>query len=285
MQIIHTPSEMQELCRNRHDGKCIGFVPTMGFLHEGHLSLVQESNRQCDITIVSIFVNPSQFGANEDLGSYPRNLERDLQLLSNYKVDYVFIPAAEDMYPKPYRTWVNVSGISEVLCGASRPGHFTGVATIVLKLVNLVQPDKMFMGEKDFQQVAVLKAMLKDLNNATQIVACPIMREADGLAMSSRNTYLKGESRQQALCLSKAIHMAQQLYKDGIIDISMLSEAASEIIENNHGEIDYIEFVNPETLAHVDAADADTRMILAVKIGATRLIDNASLGACQVIPI
>jgi pantoate--beta-alanine ligase len=275
LSIIHTPLEMQALSQNWQKGLSIGFVPTMGFLHEGHLSLVQESNRMCDVTVVSIFVNPSQFGANEDLSSYPRNLERDLQLLSKHKVDYVFIPKAEDIYPPTYRTWVNVTGISEVLCGASRPGHFTGVATVVLKLVNIVKPGLMFMGEKDYQQVTVLKAMLKDLNVPTTIIPCPIMREADGLAMSSRNTYLKGEARQQALCLYKAILMAKQLYREGIRDTNMLCEAASEIIKTNKGEIDYIEFVDPETLAHVGYAEADTRMILAVKVGVTRLIDNS----------
>ncbi|MDD2228568.1 MAG: pantoate--beta-alanine ligase [Candidatus Cloacimonetes bacterium] len=278
MTQVHTPEEMQGISHNWQKDKTIGFVPTMGFLHEGHLSLVKESNKQCDITIVSIFVNPAQFGASEDLGSYPRNMERDLQLLSEYKVDYVFIPTAEDIYPKPYRTWVNVEGISELLCGASRPGHFRGVATVVLKLVNLVNPDLMFMGEKDFQQVAVLKTMLKDLNLRTKIVSCPIVREADGLAMSSRNTYLTGETRQQALCLSKAIHKAKQLFSQGITDTKVLLQAASEIIIEHNAEINYIQFVHPETLLPAEIAVADTRMILAVKVGKTRLIDNAQLG-------
>ena len=270
---------MQALSQNWQKDKTIGFVPTMGFLHEGHLSLVEASTLQCDTTIVSIFINPSQFGANEDLSSYPRNMERDLQLLSSYKVDYVFIPTAEDIYPQFYRTWVNVEGISEVLCGASRPGHFRGVATVVLKLVNLVNPDLMFMGEKDFQQVAVLKTMLSDLNLHCKIVPCPIIREADGLAMSSRNTYLSGETRQQALCLSKAIHKAKQLYSQGIRDIKILLQAASKIIVDHNAEIDYIQFVHPETLLPVEIAETDTRMILAVKVGKTRLIDNAQLRA------
>jgi pantoate--beta-alanine ligase len=268
---------MQALSQSWQNGLSIGFVPTMGFLHQGHLSLVQESNRQCDVTVVSIFVNPSQFGANEDLGSYPRDLERDLQLLSNFKVDYVFIPSTEDMYPKPYRSWVNVSGISEVLCGASRPGHFTGVATVVLKLVNLVKPDLMFMGEKDFQQVTVLKAMLKDLNVSTQIVPCPIVREADGLAMSSRNIYLKGDARQQALCLIKAIRKVQQLYRDGIHDTNRLYTAAEVVVMGNKAVIDYIKFVNNETRVEMETADHTTRMIVAVKVDGTRLIDNAPL--------
>ncbi|MCK9308839.1 MAG: pantoate--beta-alanine ligase [Candidatus Cloacimonetes bacterium] len=279
MQLIQTLQEMQALSQNWQKDKTIGFVPTMGFLHEGHLSLVEASTLQCDTTIVSIFINPSQFGANEDLSSYPRNMERDLQLLSSYKVDYVFIPTAEDIYPQFYRTWVNVEGISEVLCGASRPGHFRGVATVVLKLVNLVNPDLMFMGEKDFQQVAVLKTMLSDLNLHCKIVPCPIIREADGLAMSSRNTYLSGETRQQALCLSKAIHKAKQLYSQGIRDIKILLQAASKIIVDNNAEIDYIQFVHPETLLPVEIAETDTRMILAVKVGKTRLIDNAQLRA------
>ncbi|GAB1468089.1 pantoate--beta-alanine ligase [Candidatus Cloacimonadota bacterium] len=279
MQLIQTLQEMQALSQNWQQDKTIGFVPTMGFLHEGHLSLVEASTLQCDTTIVSIFINPSQFGANEDLSSYPRNMERDLQLLSSYKVDYVFIPTAEDIYPQFYRTWVNVEGISEVLCGASRPGHFRGVVTVVLKLVNLVNPDLMFMGEKDFQQVAVLKTMLSDLNLHCKIVPCPIIREADGLAMSSRNTYLIGETRQQALCLSKAIHKAKQLYSQGIRDAKILLQAASKIIVDHNAEIDYIQFVHPETLLPVENAEADTRMILAVKVGKTRLIDNAQLRA------
>lgn len=277
MQIINSTAEMQTISRKWQAGKKVGFVPTMGYLHEGHLSLVKASNEQCEITVVSIFVNPSQFGANEDLGSYPRDIERDLRLLSAYKVDYVFIPEADDMYAKPYHTWVEVQGISEGLCGASRPGHFRGVATVVLKLVNLVKPDLMFMGEKDFQQVAVLKAMLKDLNVSTEIVPCPIVREADGLAMSSRNTFLTGELRQQALCLYKAIGRVKELFAQGINDTMVLHEAAEEVIREHHGQTDYISFVDTDTLLETKTALPRTRIVLAVKIGNTRFIDNSSI--------
>lgn len=277
MQIITSTAEMQTLSQNWQADKNVGFVPTMGFLHAGHLSLVQASNEQCDVSVVSIFVNPSQFGANEDLGSYPRDIERDLKLLSAYKVDYVFIPEADEMYAKPYYTWVEVEGISEGLCGASRPGHFRGVATVVLKLVNLVKPDLMFMGEKDFQQVAVLKAMLKDLNVDTEIIPCPIVREADGLAMSSRNTYLTGELRQKALCLFKAICRVKDLFTQGLIDTLILRKAAEEVIMEYNGQIDYISFVEPDSLMETKTAKPNTRVILAVKIGNTRLIDNSSL--------
>jgi pantoate--beta-alanine ligase len=277
MQIINSPAEMQAISRAWARGKSIGFVPTMGFLHEGHLSLVRESKRNCDTTVVSIFVNPSQFGANEDLGSYPRDMKRDLELLEGCQADYVFCPEANDMYPKPYHSWVNVDGLSEVLCGASRPGHFRGVATVVLKLVNLVKPDYMYMGEKDFQQVAVLNTLLKELNVLTRIVSCPIVREPDGLAMSSRNTYLTGEARQQALCLSKAIIAAKAMYKKGCRNVSSIITECQSIISSHGGETDYIKIVNPYTLIEVLSPEDNSRIILAVKIGKTRLIDNASL--------
>jgi len=220
MQIVTSIEQMQAIALDYAKEKSVGFVPTMGFLHKGHLSLVEQSNKLCDHTVVSIYVNPSQFGANEDLGSYPRNMTRDLELLGQYKVDYVFCPTTEDMYPADYRTWINVEELGSVLCGASRPGHFKGVATIVLKLINIVHPNFMFMGEKDFQQIAVLRTMLKDLNLLTQIVPCPIVREPDGLAMSSRNSYLNPAERKQALCLSLAIQLARKLFAQGELNPS-----------------------------------------------------------------
>lgn len=199
MQIITDIKQMQEIGNNWSNSQTIGFVPTMGYFHKGHLSLVAEANKNCDITVVSIFVNPSQFGPNEDFSSYPRDLQRDLELLNQYKVDYVFNPTPDQMYPAGYKTWINVEELSSILCGASRPGHFRGVATVITKLINIIKPSLMFMGEKDFQQIVVLQTMLKDLNFHTQIHPCPIIREADGLAMSSRNVYLNSEQRQQAL--------------------------------------------------------------------------------------
>ncbi|HNW24355.1 MAG TPA: pantoate--beta-alanine ligase [Candidatus Cloacimonas sp.] len=279
MQIIESILQMQEIGNKWDKGKKIGFVPTMGYFHQGHLSLVAEANRQCDTTVVSIFVNPSQFGPNEDFTSYPRDLQRDLELLNKYQVDYVFHPSPQQIYPEPYRTWVNVEGLSSILCGASRPGHFRGVATIILKLTNLIKPNLMFMGEKDFQQVTVLKTMLKDLNCNTRIVSCPIVREDDGLAMSSRNIYLNPEQRKQALCLYQTIKESQTLYKQGLKDVSLLKNRAKEIIESSGGKIDYISFVDSNSLQEVTVADEDTRIMLAVYIGKTRLIDNALLKA------
>jgi len=277
MQIIDSVKAMQEIGNNWDAGKRIGFVPTMGYFHQGHLSLIAEANKQSEITVVSIFVNPSQFGPSEDFDSYPRDMQRDLELLSNYKVDYVFSPSSEQMYPQDYRTWVEVEGISSILCGASRPGHFRGVATVILKLINIIKPNLMFMGEKDFQQVTVLKKVLKDLNCITQIVPCHIIREEDGLAMSSRNIYLNPEQRKQALCLFKAIQQAQTHYKQGIRDTIFLQNEAADLVNKFGGKVDYISFVEPNTLQEVAIADDNTRILLAVFIGKTRLIDNAPL--------
>lgn len=268
---------MQSLAKTWPQASSIGFVPTMGYLHAGHLSLVAESNRRCDITVVSIYVNPTQFGPREDLSSYPRDLDRDLELLGRYKVDYVFFPADSEMYPDGYKTWIEVDGLSSVLCGSSRPGHFKGVATIVLKLVNIIKPNLMFMGEKDFQQVTVLKTMLKDLNLETQIVPCPIIREKDGLAMSSRNVYLTPQERQQALCLFEAIRKVQSLYKTGITDSAELIQAGRKRISKKGGKLDYLNLVDSDTLEDMPIAETNTRIILAVFIGKTRLIDNQAL--------
>jgi len=277
MQQVVSNKEMIHLSQNWPQGKTIGFIPTMGYLHEGHLSLVAESNKQCDITVVSIFINPSQFGVTEDLSSYPRDMKRDLTLLQQYNVDYVFCPTSDEMYPKAYQTWVNVEEISSVLCGASRPGHFRGVATVVLKLVNLIKPELMFMGEKDFQQIAVLKTMLKDLNFETHLVSCPIVRETDGLAMSSRNKYLNPQERTQAKCLSQAIQKIRTLYKEGEQSVDELRNQAVKLISDMGGRIDYISFVNPETLQEVNQVLCNSRIVMAVFIGKTRLIDNSPM--------
>lgn len=279
MEVIHSIAEMMQLSRNWADPAQVGFVPTMGYLHAGHLSLVKKAKVECAVTAVSIFVNPSQFGPQEDLDTYPRDLEHDLKLLQTQEVDYVFCPTAQDMYPQPFQSWVHVEGLSEVLCGASRPGHFRGVATVMMKLINLVHPGKIFMGEKDFQQVVVLQAMLKDLNLDCRIVPCPIIREEDGLALSSRNVHLKGDDRQRALCLVNAIHAARQLYADGQRDVFSLFAAAQHVIREQNCRIDYIKFVDPATLKEVTEASDNTRMVLAVYVGITRLIDNAPLKA------
>lgn len=279
IRIVDTTREMREI----RDGFCkslkIGFVPTMGYLHEGHLSLVEASNRDCDITIVSIFVNPTQFGPGEDLETYPRDLERDISLLSQYKVDYLFFPPAHEMYPAGYCTSVTVAGLSEILCGASRPGHFSGVATVVLKLVNITRPHLMFMGSKDFQQVVVLQTMLRDLNLGTEIVSCPIVREPDGLAMSSRNTYLSPEQRQQALCLSQAIRIISDMYREGARSTREMLAKAEHHIHQSGGRIDYLTIADPRSLSPVVTADEDSRILMAVYIGKTRLIDNSAIKA------
>lgn len=277
MKICKTIKEMQAEVSRRDRNKTLGFVPTMGALHEGHLSLVRLSKSNCDLSAVSIYVNPSQFGPQEDFGRYPRNLERDLALLADNGADYVFLPDNEQMYPAGYKTWVEVEGLSSILCGSSRPGHFRGVATIVLKLVQIVKPDLMFMGMKDFQQVVVLETMLRDLNSDTQIFRCPIVRESDGLAMSSRNMYLSPEERAKALCLSQTLDMARQMVVAGTKRAEEVILAAEDKINAAGGRIDYISLVNGSTLQPQDAIDQDTRMLLAVYIGNTRLIDNGSL--------
>jgi pantoate--beta-alanine ligase len=279
MKLITDINDQRNLSRLWDIGTKVGFVPTMGYLHEGHLSLVAKSNSECDITVVSIFVNPAQFGPKEDLSSYPRDLERDLAMLERYKVDYVFFPTTGMMYPAGYQSWITVQGISDVLCGASRPGHFKGVATVVAKLVNLVNPDFMYMGEKDYQQVVVLETMLRDLNMHTRIVRCPIVREKDGLALSSRNKYLDKHDRKKALCLSQALRLANDLYSKGETDPNLLTIAMTTVILKAGGKIDYIAFVDCDTLAPVKKVNRTTRVLLAVYIGKTRLIDNSSLSA------
>jgi len=270
---------MQKSVARRDRSQVTGFVPTMGFLHQGHLSLVERCRENCDICVVSIFVNPAQFGPKEDLANYPRDLEQDLKLLSKYGVDQVFLPTQEDMYPSGYRTWVEVEGWSSILCGASRPGHFRGVATVVLKLLHLVQPQKMFMGSKDFQQTVILEKLLQDLNLETRIIRCPIVREADGLAMSSRNSYLNAEQRIQARCLFQALQQAKILYQQGTNSSQALIQVAREIISAAGGRPDYIKLVDATTLEERDEADDNTRLLLAVFIGTTRLIDNDALSA------
>jgi pantoate--beta-alanine ligase len=262
--------------RRRLNGK-IGFVPTMGFLHEGHLSLVREAKKQSDIVIVSIFVNPTQFNANEDLNNYPRNIERDIELLTNLEVDYIFFPTDEQMYPEGYKTWVNVNKITQVLCGKSRPTHFRGVTTIVAKLMNIIDPDFMFMGEKDFQQFVILKQMTKDLNFRTKIIGCSIVREKDGLALSSRNKYLSSAGRNKALCLNKSLLLAQKLFDDGIVSSNKIISQMTDLIEDNESIIDYIEVFDPETLEHIPELVSGSRIALAVIVENTRLIDNIKI--------
>ena len=278
MRVYQGKDEIRQSLRESRQGLKVGFVPTMGALHEGHLSLVERCKTECDLCVVSIYVNPAQFGPSEDLGKYPRNLDKDLELLSKRGADLVFFPDDVQMYPPGYRTWIDVEGLSEKLCGASRPGHFRGVATVVLKLCNIVRPDSMYMGLKDFQQIVVLERMLKDLDCETRIVRCPIIREEDGLALSSRNAYLEPDERLRAISLSQALKMAREQVASVTRDSAALIEEASKTVSAAGGTIDYIKIVDADTLEDVAMVNENSRMLLAVFMGKTRLIDNCALG-------
>ena len=263
----------------KRQGNRIAFVPTMGFLHEGHASLLREGRKRGDVLVLSIFVNPTQFGINEDLASYPRNLEGDCALAESCGVDLVFVPTAVGMYPPGFQTTVALGSLTKPLCGASRPGHFNGVAVVVTKLFGIVQPDCALFGNKDFQQLAIIRQMTIDLNLAVEIIGMPIVREPDGLAMSSRNSYLSPEQRQQALCLSKAILKVRELFAGGETSVDRLLGEARMIITAVAGaSVDYLELRDSTTLEPAVTATADTLFALAVKIGSTRLIDNTVLG-------
>ena len=261
-------------------GKTIGLVPTMGSLHEGHLSLVRESRRRCDATVASIFVNPIQFGPKEDLDLYPRDLERDRTLLEREGVDLLFHPGAGDMYPEGYKTYVEVHDLQDRLCGASRPGHFRGVSTVVLKLFHIVEPDMAFFGRKDAQQAVILEKMAADLDLGVKIVVMPIVREPDGLAMSSRNSYLNAEERKAALVLSRSLEEARSLWTGGEKRAPELINRMRNVIASEPlAKTDYIEIVSPGTLEPLDEIRGKGLIAMAVFIGKTRLIDNALIGS------
>jgi pantoate--beta-alanine ligase len=280
MNIVTTILEMQALSRSlKREGNTIAFVPTMGFLHEGHASLLAEGRRRGDILVLSIFVNPIQFGRNEDLDRYPRDLERDSRIARECGVDVIFMPSAGEMYPAGFQTSVRVADLSLPLCGESRPGHFDGVATVVAKLFNIVMPDLALFGCKDFQQLAIIRRMAADLNMPATIMGMPIIREADGLAMSSRNAYLSPTERRSALCLSSAIELVRSRYAAGETSVQTLrNEALARINMEHSAQIDYLDFRSSATLEPVTIADDTTLMALAVRIGTTRLIDNTVLG-------
>ena len=280
MKLIHDVQEMQQaMLQVKRSGKRIVFVPTMGFLHEGHASLLREGRERGDVLVLSIFVNPTQFGLHEDLDKYPRNLDGDCALAQSCGVDYVFVPTAQAMYPAGFQTTVSLGPLTEPLCGASRPGHFNGVAVVVTKLFGIVQPDIALFGKKDFQQLAIIRQMVADLNLAVEIVGMPIVRESDGLALSSRNSYLTSDQRQQALCLYWGIQAAQCLFKGGERSAErILSSVRAEIEAVPEAIVDYLELRNKTTLQAVDQVADDTLLALAVKIGTTRLIDNRVLG-------
>ncbi|HDG61677.1 MAG TPA: pantoate--beta-alanine ligase [Thermotoga sp.] len=276
MVIVEKVKDMKKLSEKYlKENKTIGFVPTMGFLHEGHLSLVRRAREENDIVVVSIFVNPTQFGPNEDYESYPRDFERDVKLLKELNVDVVFYPSVEEMYPKDFSTYVEETKLSRYLCGKSRPGHFRGVCTIVTKLFNIVRPTRAYFGQKDAQQFRVIKRMVRDLNMDVELVECPIVREHDGLAMSSRNIYLSDDERAQALALYNSLKLAENLIKSGERDAEVVKNAMKEFLSRyDKVKIDYVEIVDEETLEPVKHIEGKVIVAIACWVGKARLIDN-----------
>lgn len=276
MKIITSIARMQEIAnRLREEKKVIGFVPTMGHLHQGHLSLIKLARKKCDILVVSIFVNPKQFGPKEDYELYPRDFERDKKLLQAEKVDIIFYPTVEEMYPPNFYTEVTISYLTDTLCGAFRPGHFNGVTTVVAKLFNIVKPHFAVFGEKDYQQMVVIKKMVKDLNWDIEIISAPTVREEDGLAISSRNLYLSPEERRRALVLYKALKAGEKLVKKGEKDPKKIKETIRSLIEKENPEkIEYVEVVDPETLHPVSSIESSVLCAVGVWFGKARLIDN-----------
>lgn len=273
MMIVTSLEELRS-ARLLLDGT-VGFVPTMGYLHEGHISLARRAKEECESVVASIFVNPTQFGPSEDLSKYPRNLERDLRLFEAAGVDLVWTPTNEAMYPPGYGTWVEVEGLTKPLEGASRPGHFRGVTTVVTKLFNAVQPQKAYFGQKDAQQAAVIRQMTRDLNFPLEIVVCPIVREADGLAMSSRNSYLSPDERQAATILFRALTAAQSAYERGERKAERLRNImASTLVTEPRAQVQYVSVADYDTLEELQTVTGKTLLSMAVYLGKTRLIDN-----------
>ena len=282
MEIINRRKRMMSVARKlrREENRTIGFVPTMGALHEGHLSLIHEARAMCDVVVVSVFVNPAQFSPAEDFNSYPRDLTRDAALLAEYNVDYVFAPPVEEIYPPGFASYVTVAGASDELEGKSRPGHFRGVTTVVAILLNVVKPDFAFFGQKDAQQSVLIKRMVRDLAFNTEIVVVPIVREESGLAMSSRNQYLDSEQRRAADVLQRSLTQAREAYEEGERSATRLTELVRSAIEKEPlARIDYVSVNDAETLERLDKIEARPALIsLAVFVGKTRLIDNLVLG-------
>ena len=278
MEIINRRQRMSSVARKirRDQDRTIGLVPTMGALHEGHLALVREARRMCDVVVVSVFVNPAQFGPAEDYEHYPRDLTKDTAVLTDYNVDYIFAPPAEEMYPKGFCTYVNVSGLSKLLEGESRPGHFRGVATVVSILLNTVRPDFAFFGQKDAQQSVIIKRMVRDLAFDTEIVVLPTVREDSGLAISSRNLYLTDEERQAATVIHRALAAAKETFKKGERHAAKLADIVRSTIEGEpKARLDYVSIVDAETLEKLDKTDERLVLIaVAAYVGKTRLIDN-----------
>ncbi len=280
IEVYKSVNEIRERIKKlKQEGKSIGFVPTMGYLHEGHLSLVRESVKENDITVVSIFVNPTQFGPEEDFSSYPRDFERDKGLLEKENVSIIFNPSSDEMYGEDYRTYVTIKELDEFLCGRRREGHFKGVMTVVLKLFNIIQPDVSYFGQKDAQQAIIITKMVKDLNIPVKIKVLPIVREKDGLAMSSRNKYLNEDERKNALCLYRALKEAEKMFENEERETKRIKDKMFKVIHSYDGvKIDYIEIVDLKTLKSISKIKDKALCALAVYIGKARLIDNTILG-------
>lgn len=279
MKIIRAVNEMTAWAKSvRRSGKSLALVPTMGFFHEGHLRLMRLASQRADFVVVSLFVNPIQFGPQEDLSRYPRDFDRDAQLAQNEKIDVLFVPSVDEMYPADHQTEVQVRHLTAGLCGKSRPGHFNGVTTVVAKLFNIVLPHCAVFGEKDCQQLVVIRRMVRDLNYDIKIVAHPIVRDRDGLAMSSRNSYLSQAECQSALCLCRALQLARERVAAGVLDARQLIElVASHLSSYDHVTTEYISLVDQESLNEKDTVDEGSVLALAIRVGDTRLIDNGRL--------
>jgi len=280
MKIIRSIDKIKkEVERNKRRGRAIGFVPTMGYLHEGHLSLLRRAHKENDIVVVSIFVNPTQFGTNEDYKEYPRDLKKDAALCKKESVDYIFCPAVKAMYPRGYSTYVKVEGLTEDLCGKFRPIHFRGVATVVTKLFNIINPDIAYFGQKDAQQAIVIKRMAEDLNMDVKIIVMPTVREKDGLAMSSRNAYLSPDERRLASTIYRALQLARDLIKLGDRDVSYIKSEMRKMLSPVVSKVDYISIVDPKNLRDLKKIKGRVLVAVAVWIDGTRLIDNIEVKA------
>jgi pantoate--beta-alanine ligase len=276
MEVVNTVARMQKIRKNLAGS--VGFVPTMGYLHEGHLELTRRAKAEKKIAVVSIFVNPAQFGPKEDFEKYPRDTERDLSLLKGVGTDYVFMPEPKDMYPASYNSWVEVLAVTDKLEGAARPGHFRGVSTVVAKLFNIVQPDISYFGQKDAQQCVVIKKMVKDLNMPLEIIIVPTVREPDGLAMSSRNVYLNADERRQATVLNRSLHLATKLWSQGQRDAGKVRQEMTALIQQQPlANIEYISIADTDTLEELKEMKSGTLISMVVRFGKTRLLDNITL--------
>jgi pantoate--beta-alanine ligase len=280
MQVIHSSAEMTSFVRRlRGDGRTLGFVPTMGALHRGHLSLIRRAKQQCDAAILSIFVNPAQFGPSEDFDRYPRALEKDLEILRPFNIDACFAPAVEEIYPAGFATFVDPGPIGDRLEGASRPGHFRGVATVVLKLFNIVAPDVAYFGQKDFQQTVVIRQLVRDFNLPVRVVVCPIVRDGNGVAVSSRNFYLSSDERESARALSRGLNEARELVAGGETDSARVAGRIRQVLESDPAaKVEYVEIADRQTLDPVSRIAPGSIALAAVRIGSARLIDNLILG-------